>query len=88
MASSSTALAGGGRTGTVVIVGDCDGLFRSDGHDWVRLERGPAGRSAPSCGAATLGPVVSGDGSQSCSSRAVDGRHLGVRRFVAGRRVR
>ena len=64
--------------GTVAIVGDCDGLYRSDGDAWVLLEQragglaagGRAGRRRP----ARSSPATAG---RSCSSTTVEGRRAG-----------
>ena len=50
--------------GTVAIVGDCDGLYRSDGDAWVLLEQRAGGSQRAVVRGAALGPVVSGDGWQ------------------------
>jgi hypothetical protein len=48
--------------GTVAIVGDCDGLFRSIGDEWVLLELRPGGAQRARVTGSTPGPVVAGDG--------------------------
>ena len=62
--------------GTVAIVGDCDGLYRSDGDAWVLLEQRAGGSQRAVVRGATLGPVVSGDGWQLVLEQTVEGRAL------------
>ena len=65
-----------GPDGAVAIVGDCDGLYRSDGETWRLLEqrRRRVAQRAVVRGA-TLGPVVTGDGWQIVlGTRATDRR--------------
>ena len=50
--------------GIVAIVGDCDGLFRSIGDEWVMLELRPGGAQRARVAGSTPGPVVSGAGWQ------------------------
>jgi hypothetical protein len=50
--------------GTVAIVGDCDGLFRSDGTEWALVELRPGGPRRVVVEGASPGSVVSGDGWQ------------------------
>jgi hypothetical protein len=50
--------------GTVAILGDCDGLFRSDGTEWTMLELRPGGTRRVVVDGSSPGPIVSGDGWQ------------------------
>lgn len=45
--------------GDVVIVGDCDGLYRSDGEEWRLLEQRAGGAQRAVVEGTALGPVVS-----------------------------
>ena len=68
--------------GTVAIVGDCDGLFRSDGDAWVLLEQRGRGRNGPSCEAPRSAP--SSPATLAARARADDrGTGADVRRCVA-----
>ena len=48
--------------GTIAILGDCDGIYRSDGTEWVPLELRPGGSRRVVVEGDATGPVVSGDG--------------------------
>ena len=62
--------------GTVAILGDCDGLFRSDGTEWAPLELRPGGTRRVVVEGASPGPVVSGDGWQIVLEQAGAERRL------------
>jgi hypothetical protein len=62
--------------GTVAIVGDCDGLYRSDGGAWVLLEQRAGGTQRAVVRGAAIGPVVSGDGWQIVVEQTIEGRAL------------
>ncbi len=70
--------------GTVAIVGDCDGLFRSDGDAWVLLEQRAGGSQRAVVRGDALGPVVTGDGWQLVLEPSIEGRHLA---YVGSSRV-
>ena len=60
----------------MAIVGDCDGLFRSDGDAWVLLEQRAGGSQRAVVRGAALGPVVTGDGWQLVLEQTIEGRAL------------
>jgi hypothetical protein len=62
--------------GVVAIVGDCDGLYRSDGSAWVLLEQRAGGSQRAVVRGDTPGPVVSGDGWQLVLEEGDGGRRL------------
>ena len=65
-----------GDDGTVAIVGDCDGLFRSDGSEWSALELRPGGDQRVVVDGSTPGIVASGDGWRIELEAVDDGRRL------------
>ncbi len=56
------ALGAAGPDGRLAIVGDCDGLFRSDGDAWILIEQRAGGSQRVVVEGATPGPAVTGDG--------------------------
>jgi hypothetical protein len=62
--------------GTVAIVGDCDGLYRSDGDAWVLLEQRAGGTQRVVVDGSAAGPVASGDGWQITLEADAGGRRL------------
>jgi hypothetical protein len=62
--------------GTVAVLGDCDGLYRSEGTEWVALELRPGGSRRVVVEGSAVGPVVSGDGWRILLERDGAGRRL------------